>query len=124
MKAFIIKKVIEIKGGINLENEQVIMQLISNGGNVRANSIEAIRKAIEGDFEQSQSLLDKAKESLTIAHNAQTGLIQGEINGESEQTTLLMVHAQDHLMNAMTVNDLAKEIINYIEKKDGDNDGL
>lgn len=30
--------------------------------------------------------------------------------------SLLMVHAQDHLMNAMTVKDLAAEMIDLYEK--------
>ena len=30
--------------------------------------------------------------------------------------TLLMVHAQDHLMNAMTVKDLAAELVAIYEK--------
>ena len=30
--------------------------------------------------------------------------------------TLLMVHAQDHLMNAMTVRDLAQEMIAMYEE--------
>ncbi|HIX52315.1 MAG TPA: PTS lactose/cellobiose transporter subunit IIA, partial [Candidatus Lachnoclostridium stercoripullorum] len=34
-----------------------------------------------------------------------------EINGKHVPLSLLMVHAQDHLMNAMTVMDLCKEII-------------
>lgn len=28
-----------------------------------------------------------------------------------------MVHAQDHLMNAMTVNDLAKELIAILKER-------
>ncbi|AYW44826.1 PTS lactose/cellobiose transporter subunit IIA [Tetragenococcus koreensis] len=99
-----------------MEEEQIIMQLISNGGNARASSIKAVQKARQGDFPQSETLLKQAKESLTIAHNVQTELIQQEIREQSDKTTLLMVHAQDHLMNAITVNDLAKEFIEYMKK--------
>lgn len=43
-------------------------------------------------------------------------MIQDEINGESTAVSLLMVHAQDHLMNAQTVKDLAEEFIYLIKE--------
>lgn len=101
-----------------MSNEQVIMQLISQGGSARSNSIEAVRKARENDFKASEQLLAKAHADLVNAHNLQTRLLQKEVNGQGESPTLLMVHAQDHLMNAMTVNDLAKEIIAILNKKE------
>lgn len=98
-------------------NEQVIMQLISLGGDARSKSIEAIRAARRNDFGKSVKLMEKAHENLTTAHNLQTKLLQDEVNGQSQTPTLLMVHAQDHLMNAMTVNDLAKEIIASLKER-------
>ena len=44
------------------------------------------------------------------------GVIQNEAGGEKTDMTLLMVHAQDHLMNAMTVKDLAAELVEIYEK--------
>ena len=35
-------------------------------------------------------------------HKTQTRLIQDEINGEKVDTSLLMIHAQDHLMTALS----------------------
>lgn len=105
-----------------MQEEQIIMQLISMGGDARASSIKAIQCARKGDFEQSEELLKSAKISLTNAHNSQTKLIQKEINGDTTKVTLLMVHAQDHLMNAITVNELAKEFIEYMKKEGVEND--
>jgi cellobiose PTS system EIIA component len=100
-----------------MKNEQIIMQLISQGGSARSSSIEAIRKARDRDFEASEELLQRAHENLVKAHNLQTELLQKEATGQGESPTLLMVHAQDHLMNAMTVNDLAKELITILKEK-------
>lgn len=105
-----------------MSDEQVIMQLISQGGSARSNSIEAIRKARERDLKASELLMQKAHDDLVKAHNLQTKLLQKEVNGEGEAPTLLMVHAQDHLMNAMTVNDLAKEIIATLSSKETKDD--
>jgi len=53
---------------------------------------------------------------MIIAHRFQTDLIQGEARGEKVEIRLILIHAQDHLMNAMTVIDLAKEIIELYKK--------
>lgn len=100
-----------------MEQEQIIMQLISQGGSARSESIAAIRKARSQDYQASEELLKKAHDDLLAAHNLQTKLLQKEINGSAERPSLLMVHAQDHLMNAMTVNDLAKELITILKER-------
>ena len=89
------------------ELEEIIMQIIVNSGASRSLAIEALRAAGEGNFEEADEKMKQADET----HEYQTSLIQDEINGKHVPLNLLMVHAQDHLMNAMTVMDLAKEII-------------
>lgn len=96
--------------------EMIIMELVVNGGSARSLAIEAIRAAREGDFEKADSLIKECDVSLAKTHEIQTGLIQREAAGEHMQVQLLMVHAQDHLMNAMTVRDLAGEMIEMMRK--------
>lgn len=98
-----------------MDYEVIVMQIIVNGGDARANALKAIRCARKGYIEESDNLMNLAKESLSKAHETQTKLIQAEARGESSKLTLLMVHAQDHLMNAMTVKDLAIELIEEIK---------
>ena len=95
--------------------DQVIMELVVNGGNARSKSMEAIKAAKKGDLELAKEKIKEANEALNKAHNFQTNLIQKEAAGEGIEISLLMVHAQDHLMNAMTVRDLAKEMISMYE---------
>lgn len=97
---------------MNSEMEQTIMQLIVNGGDARSLSLRAIQAAEKDDFKTADSLLSDAKEAMVKAHDIQTGLIQEEVRGNHTELTLLMVHAQDHVMNAMTVKELAEHIIN------------
>lgn len=95
-----------------MENmEQVIFQIILHGGNGRSAAMEAIHSAKQGDFDGAREKLREADNSLKDAHHFQTSLIQGEIRGEKTEISLLMVHAQDHLMNAMTMKELAAEVV-------------
>lgn len=98
-------------GGNKMEIEEISFTIILNGGNARSLAMEAIELAKSGDFDLAEQKLEEANEELGKAHRAQTDLIQGETRGEKTEIRLLLIHAQDHLMNAMTVLDLAREII-------------
>lgn len=98
-----------------MENIEIIMDIIVHGGNARSKAMEAIRKAAEGQFEDAKNQVETAEVDLHRAHNVQTSLIQEEANGKKTEISLLMIHAQDHLMNAITVVDMAKEMIRLHE---------
>lgn len=91
--------------------DEIVMSMICTGGDARGLCIEAIRAARTGDFAQAEELFKQADADIQEAHNTQTDLIQNEINGTPMVVKLLMVHAQDHLMDAMVVRDLAGEIV-------------
>lgn len=97
--------------------EQTIMQLIIYGGNAKSDAMLAIQAAKEGNFEAADQHLTLADEALLEAHHSQTALIQGEARGERTEVSLLLVHAQDHLMNAITFKDLANEIVDLYRNK-------
>ena len=99
-----------------VSTEQIIMELVVNGGDARSKSMQAIKLAKKGDLEAAKEKIKEANEALGKAHNYQTKLIQSESAGEKVEVSLLMIHAQDHLMNAMTVRDLAKEMIDMYEE--------
>ncbi len=107
-----------------MEYESVIMELIVNGGDARSKALEAVMAAGEGKFDKADDLMQECNDALLRAHNSQTELLQKEAAGESDEpVTLLMVHAQDHLMNAITIKDLAVQMIQmyreiYALKKD------
>lgn len=75
-------------------------------------AIVTLRKAILPKRKKDPGVLD---EELIKAHHFQTALIQNEAKGAKTEPTLLMIHAQDHLMNAMTMKDLASEIVDLYE---------
>lgn len=99
-------------------NLETIMGLIINGGNAKSDAMEAIQAAKTGDFDLADAKLHDADKALIEAHHSQTGLLTQEAQGNHMQVTLLMVHSQDHLMNAITFLDLAKEMVAMYKRID------
>lgn len=100
----------------NTSMDQIMMELIINGGDARSKSMQAISLAKKGDLEGAMDKIRDANKALSKAHDFQTSLIQNESAGQKVEISILMIHAQDHLMNAMTVRDLAKEMIDMYEE--------
>lgn len=98
---------------------ETIMGLIMHGGDAKSSAMEAIYAAKSGDFEEAESKLEKADEALRNAHKSQTALLTREASGDPVELSLLLVHGQDHLMNAITFKDLAVEVIDIHRKLDG-----
>lgn len=96
--------------------EEMIMNLIIHSGEARSYAMEAMQLAKSGKFAEAKELVEKAATQLGEAHHSQTTLIQKEAGGDKVEVSLLLVHAQDHLMTSMVVKDLAAEIIDLHEK--------
>lgn len=92
--------------------EQIVMELVVNGGNARSMAMKAITAAQSKNYELAAENIQQCNLALNRAHEFQTGILQDEA-GESGQTpiSLIMVHGQDHLMNAITIRDLAIQMI-------------
>ena len=103
------------------EKEIDIFKIISAAGDSRGAAFEALRFARKGDFEQAEAKMKEAKERSIDAHDVQTKLITGELNGEKTETSLLMVHAQDHLMTSLLARDLIEEMIGMLKEKSEEN---
>lgn len=99
--------------------EDLIMlafKIISDGGDASAKFLTAIQNAEDGDFESAENNLKEGQASLVLAHKIQFDLLQKEVSGETTEYSLLMVHAQDHLMNAILLKDLAHSIVRLNKK--------
>ncbi|MEY0177620.1 PTS lactose/cellobiose transporter subunit IIA, partial [Providencia rettgeri] len=76
----------------------------------------ALKKAKEGDFVTAKSLMAQSHSSLNEAHKVQTQLIESDMGEGRIKVSLVLVHAQDHLMNAMLARELITELIELHEK--------
>lgn len=99
-------------------SEEVVFQIILYGGNARSIAMEAISLAKDGDIADARQKLKEADQEVSKAHETQTDLIQKEAGGEKTEVSLLLAHAQDHFMNALTVKDMAKEFVDLYAKFD------
>ncbi|MFW2487309.1 PTS lactose/cellobiose transporter subunit IIA [Clostridium chromiireducens] len=95
-----------------MENlEQQAFSLIVHSGDGRSYAFEAIRASKEKDFEKAEELLKLSSKEFEQAHHVQTELLTMEADGNSSILSLLLIHAQDHLMTGITVKQLAEELI-------------
>ncbi|WP_313081735.1 PTS lactose/cellobiose transporter subunit IIA [Atlantibacter sp.] len=100
---------------MDLENE--VMELIANAGYARSLVFQAIRCAREQqDFAQAKEFMHQAQQALSSAHHVQTRLIEMDEGSGKIPVHLVMVHAQDHLMNAIMLMELGQEIIALHQK--------
>lgn len=100
-------------------NEQLMeisFGLIANAGEAKGLAFDALSKAKEGNFDEAKELIEKSKEEMHKAHAFQTQLITQEASGQSVEMNVLLVHAQDHLMNAMNFQQLTEEFIQLYER--------
>lgn len=111
---FDIENILDIEENQN-ELEDVVMGLIINSGEARSLAYEALAKAKLGDFETALKLMDNSRKSLNEAHLVQTKLIEND-QGKGSNVSLILVHAQDHLMTSMLARELVSEIIELHRK--------
>lgn len=99
-----------------MENEDVIFQIILDSGDARTNIMSVFDSLKNKDYEQAKEYVKEANQCLNRAHKAQAAMITREINEETNSVSLLMVHAQDHLMTTMAMRDLVNKMIDlFIE---------
>lgn len=98
------------------EIQQLSFKIILYAGSARSSAMEAIALAKTFDFKTARDKIEEADNEFALAHQEQTKLLQQEASGEKNEVSVILVHAQDHLMTAMTVKDLANEMIDMYEK--------
>ncbi|MFR8846698.1 MAG: PTS lactose/cellobiose transporter subunit IIA [Waltera sp.] len=60
--------------------------------------------------------MKEAEESLQTAHESHRELLKMDASGEVTQVSILLCHAQDHLMGSALALDLIREMIVFISK--------
>ncbi|SFQ02529.1 PTS lactose/cellobiose transporter subunit IIA [Salibacterium halotolerans] len=103
-----------------LDLQQVSFDIILHAGNARSSAMEALQLARREEIEQAYQKIKEAEEKLNQAHHSQTALLQQEASGAGENPSILLIHAQDHLMNAMTVKELGEEMIELYKRGEGE----
>ena len=96
--------------------EEAVMEIIVNAGQSRSLCFEALHAARQGNLDEAKSLLREADGYARQAHKRQTKLIEQDAGEARQPMTLIMVHAQDHLMNSLLARELSEEIIHLYQR--------
>lgn len=95
--------------------EIISCQLIAAAGGAKSSYIEAIEVAKNGDFEQAEAMIKEGSEIYLQGHEAHTKLIQMSAQ-QDLNINLLLVHAEDQMMNCEFMKIFATEMI-YLLKE-------
>ncbi len=96
--------------------EDSLIEIISLSGEVKKKFLEAVKHAKNNEKEKAKTVFNEADDKLITAHLKQTELIKKEASGEKVESSLLLTHAQDHLMTAILLKDMAKEFMDLYER--------
>lgn len=102
-----------------MDKKEVAMmgfEIVAYAGDARSNLLQALKDAKEGKFDNVDSLIAEANESLLKAHKSQTEMITKEASGEDTELGFIMVHGQDHLMTTMLLKDIIENLIDIYKK--------
>lgn len=101
-----------------VDTESISMQLIAAAGDAKGCAFEALTEANDGNFEKAEELLKQATAATLPVHKKQMELITATAQGEEVPIDVLLVHAQDHLMNSELAQDLIRELITLYKRVD------
>jgi len=96
--------------------ETTVMELIIFSGESRSCAMEALQAARKKEWQQAEVLLVQSTQAGKRAHQIQTELIGADEGCGKIPVNLIMVHAQDHLMNSLLCREMAEEMI-YLHKE-------
>ncbi|PUU92286.1 MAG: PTS system, cellobiose-specific IIA component [Halanaerobium sp.] len=99
-----------------MELEENLIEIISLSGEVKKKFLKAVKHAKNNEPEEAEDVFNEADDQLIKAHLKQTELINKEAGGEKLESSLLLTHAQDHLMTAILLKDMAKEFMDLYQR--------
>ena len=102
---------------LNEELEEIAMTIIANSGAARSAAFEGLQQVKNKDFDDAEALLKSADDSLQVAHEAHRKLLQLDAKGEVTSVSILLCHAQDHLMGSALAKDLIREMVFLYQEK-------
>lgn len=94
-----------------MENIEVIScQIIAASGCAKSNYVEAMELAKKGQFDEAMNLIEQSKEIFLQGHEAHARLLALSAQGKLD-IPLLLIHAEDQMMNCETMKIMALELI-------------
>ena len=108
-----------VKEGELMTQEQIEMTSFNINAHA-GNALDYFHKAIEcakkSDFDGAEQCMNEGKKCMTEAHKTQTQLLTQEANNEEIKISVILLHAQDHLMTTLNFERMAKEYIDLYKR--------
>ena len=95
---------------------QFATMTILHAGNARKLIADAYAELCEFNFDSARQKIKEAKEEALFAHREQSKIIKTESQGDTLEFSLLLTHAQDTLMSAVSEMYIAKNMIKLVER--------
>lgn len=96
--------------------EEFVFPIIGYAGEGKSLAHEALQMAKKNDFLKAEEFIKKSNDAILEAHHIQSSLITKEANGDIIPITMLFVHAEDHLMSAISERELIKDMIDILKR--------
>lgn len=101
------------------EMEISLMQIISYSGEARSLCFEALESYREGKKNTGMKQYKEAEENLYTAKRAHSKILQQSANGNFDQISLLMVHAEDQMMASEIIYQMTRELFHCMSESKG-----
>lgn len=93
------------------EVELVCFKMIAALGAARSAFMEAIVQAKKDHFEEASSLIEEGQQQRLKGHEIHFELLQKDSSGNRVPFSLLLLHAEDQLMNAELLQVTSEEVV-------------
>lgn len=99
--------------------QEIAVQIIATVGSAKSHYIEAIQTAKRGDIKGARAMIESGTKEFNKGHSAHLKLLrQSAINNKNVAFSLILVHAEDQLMEAETFRVVAQDFIDVYERLD------
>ena len=92
--------------------EEKSFMLMGYAGSIKALRFDSFDAALDGDYKKAYELLAEADQLI-----AETSKVQKELLFGEGALSLLVVHAQDHIMTAIESRNMMEKLVQMMEVK-------
>lgn len=106
-----------------IKANEVAFEIVSLAGDARSIYLECLNSLKKSTAKNRAAVIktvrtkmNEAKDLLDECHVKQTDILQGEAQGKKQDICYLMVHAQDHLMTTLLLQEMLEAFIDLYER--------
>jgi len=97
--------------------EKIAMQIISYAGEGKDKVRSAVEAFGDGNDAEFHKLMKEAEQEFKKAHKAQIEYVQDQVLSEDINTPILIVHAMDILICAMSEQEMVMALVTAVNKR-------